>query len=225
MALAVILCGRAAGAAADTVTIRTEDGATLVATLHLPGRQPAPGVVLVHMQGRTRRDWEGFASRLASAGFVALAIDLRGYGESPGAPAGPTTGVADVRASVRYLLGRRDIVNGAIGIAGGSMGANLALVAAGAEPVVRSLALLSPGMDILGVRIEPALRDYTLRPILLLASRDDHYAVRSCGVIVGQGSGIREFQMVEGTAHGTVMLSRNPDTADTLLDWFRRTLL
>jgi pimeloyl-ACP methyl ester carboxylesterase len=222
--LTVLLAGAPVGALADTVTIRTDDGAALVATLHVPSAHPAPGVVFVHMQGRSRRDWEGVATRLSASGFTTLTVDLRGHGDSPGAPAGPAT-VADVRAAVRYLLGRRDIVNGTIGIAGASMGANAALVAAAAEPVVRSLALLSPGMDILGVRIEPALRDYTLRPILLLASREDYYAVRSCGIIAGEGGGIREFQVIEGTAHGTVMLSRNPDTVETLLDWFRRTLL
>jgi len=59
----------------------------------------------------------------------------------------------------------------------------------------------------------------------VVASAEDYYAMRSARLIAGLGPGTREIQQVEGAGHGTVMLERRPDLVDTLVDWFRRTLL
>ena len=226
--LAAWLGAPAPAAAQSTITIRTQDNVPLAATLYEPSQRPGPGVVLVHMHLRTRRDWEAVGGRLASNGIAALAIDLRGHGDS-GAGRFDTTSftgaLADVRAAVRYLMVRRDLVNGRIGVAGASVGANLAVLEAADDPVVRSLALLSPGMDYRGLRIEAAVRAYGSRPALVVASAEDYYAVRSARQIAGLGPGTREFQQLEIAGHGTVMLERRPDLVDALVDWFRRTLL
>ena len=224
LVLAVCLAAAHSTEASTRVTFQAEDGVSIAATVFEPSRQPAPAVVLVHVQTRNRHDWDGAAEQLAARGLAALAIDLRGHGESGGS-ADPSAMVRDVRAGVRYLLSRRDLATPSIGIAGGSMGANLAVVAGVEEGVVRSLALLSPGMDIHGVRTEAAMKKVGGRAVLLLASRDDYYAVRSCGVLAQEVKGSLEFKIVDGTAHGTVMLSRVPETLATLLDWFQRTLL
>lgn len=223
----VLACGvgaSRAAAASSTVTFQSGDGVTLAATVFEPSRRPAPAVVLVHAQTRNRHEWDSVGEQLASRGLVALAIDLRGHGESAGS-ADPQAMAGDVRAAVRYLLSRRDLATPSIGIAGGSMGANLAVVAGVEEGVVRSLALLSPGTDIHGVRTEAAMKRVGVRAVLLLASRDDYYAVRSCGVLAQDVKGALEFKIVDGTAHGAVMLSRVPEALTTLLDWFQRTLL
>src|SRR5437762_3151954 len=57
IALAVILIQAPGRAAARTVTFRTDDGVMLTGTWYETGRQ-APAVVLVHMQHRTRKDWD-----------------------------------------------------------------------------------------------------------------------------------------------------------------------
>lgn len=222
--LAACLGAGRSAEAGTKVTFQADDGVSIAATVFEPSRRPAPAVVLVHAQTRNRRDWDSVGEQLAARGLTAIAIDLRGHGESGGA-ADPSAMVGDVRAAVRYLLSRRDLATPSIGIAGGSMGANLAVVAGVDEGVVRSLALLSPGMDIHGVRTEAAMKKVGGRAVLLLASRDDYYAVRSCGLMAQDVKGALEFKIVDGTAHGTVMLSRVPEALATLLDWFQRTLL
>ena len=46
------------------------------------GNSADPLVVLLHGGGQTRHAWGETAERLANAGFYALAIDLRGHGDS-----------------------------------------------------------------------------------------------------------------------------------------------
>src|SRR5687768_16509320 len=97
-----------ASAATLRVTIRTDDGVALAATWYEPSSRPGPAVILVHMLTHTRREWEAFAQRLSSEGIGALAIDLRGHGESgrtavaDGVPADYSAMVQDVRAARRF---------------------------------------------------------------------------------------------------------------------------
>jgi dienelactone hydrolase len=213
------------------VTLRTEDGATLAATWYEPSSRPAPAVILVHMLERSRRDWDNFAHRLAGDGIGALAIDLRGHGESQrySMPEASTetsyaSMVLDIKAARRYLAGRYDVQQSHVGIAGASLGANLAVLAAAADGSLSSLALLSPSLDYRGLRIEPVVKKIR-SPILLVASSDDAYAARSVRELHKAGGGERQLLTLDHAGHGTAMLSRDENLARTLVDWFRRTLL
>jgi acetyl esterase/lipase len=128
-----------------------------------------------------------------------------------------------VAAARRYLNTRGDVRPSRIGIAGASIGANLAALEAAADPAVVSLALLSPSLDYRGLRIEAAVRKYGNRPMLLVSSDDDPYARRSALDLEKTGSG-RELLSLAGAGHGTNMLSRSDELPQALVDWFRRTL-
>ncbi len=222
-------------ASTQRVTLRTDDGATVVAVWYEPSSRPAPAVILVHMLHRSRRDWDGFAHRLAGAGIGALAVDLRGHGESQRYPladlqgteshgdAGYAALVGDVRAARRYLASRPDVLR--VGIAGASLGANLAVLAAATDGTVSSVAALSPSLDYRGLRIEPAIKKIAGRPVLLVASSDDAYATRSARELQKVGGPAREVIILDSAGHGTAMLSRDGSLAGMLVDWFRRTLL
>jgi alpha-beta hydrolase superfamily lysophospholipase len=176
------------------------------------------------MLHRSRHDFDGLASQLASAGIGALTFDLRGHGESQGT-IGADLGemVADVQAARRFLAGRGD-VTGRVGLAGASLGANLAAMAAAGDPTISSLALLSPTLDYRGVRIEAAMKKFGARPLLMVASDEDGYASRSVRDLA-KGQRGREVLRLTGAGHGTVMLERDPSLMGSLVDWFRRTLL
>jgi pimeloyl-ACP methyl ester carboxylesterase len=77
--LAVLLTGTTA--AQEHVSFATQDGALIYANVYGKGER---GVVLAHGGRFNKESWEKQARQLAQTGFLAMAIDLRGYGQSRG---------------------------------------------------------------------------------------------------------------------------------------------
>jgi alpha-beta hydrolase superfamily lysophospholipase len=101
--------------------------------------EPAPGVVIVHGAGSRKENHADFAEACARAGMTALALDLRGHGESPGVPDAGM--LEDVLAALERLR-----AEGAapLGVRGSSLGGFLALHAAACDPEVRAVVALCP---------------------------------------------------------------------------------
>src|SRR5829696_711723 len=66
------------------VDIAAPDGAILKGTYYAAAG-PGPGVLLLHMCNANRQSWDQVGRQLSAAGIHALALDYRGYGDSPGA--------------------------------------------------------------------------------------------------------------------------------------------
>jgi dienelactone hydrolase len=211
-------------AAGRVVAFNLPDGRMISALWMEAPNRPAPAVVLVPMLGRPRDEWQATAQRLAEVNINALAIDLPGSA-LPENPAELTRWHEAITAAIAYLASHpADVRPGAIGVAGASLGANLALVAGAATPGVASLALLSPSLEYRGVRIDSLLPQYGGRPALLLASLHDPYAARSVRTLAQDDSGPREVRWSSIAAHGTLLLSRDPELVGALVEWFQRTL-
>jgi dienelactone hydrolase len=218
-AVVVILLAIGVDAAAQRrVTFRSEDGAVLTGAYYEPSVRPAPGIVLLHMLRRSHADWDAAASQLSDAGFAVVALDYRG-GDDVGAYA------LDVKAAKTFLRERPEVIPGRIGIAGASIGANLAVLDAADDPGVLSIALLSPGIDYKGLRTEAAMKRFGARPALLAGSTKDPYSARTIRHLTTIGPGLREVRLTDSVAHGTVLLSRDAELIPALVDWFKRTLL
>src|SRR5258706_995200 len=202
------------------ITVRTDDGVTLAGTYFEPSRRPAPGIVLLHMLTRNHDDWAAAGSRLADAGYAVLAIDFRNGGDADAALL-----ERDVASAKAFLRERPEVNPNALGIAGASIGANMALVDAAEDRAVQSIILLSPGLDYRGLRTEAAMKKYGSRAALLVSSTKDPYAWRSVRTLAAIGPGPREVRLSDVLAHGTVLLQKDPDLIGALVDWFKRTLL
>ncbi|HXE81245.1 MAG TPA: alpha/beta fold hydrolase [Vicinamibacterales bacterium] len=223
---AVLLAAALVGAAfaqSRVVTLSTDDGASLSAAVYEPFDRPSPAIILLHMLGRSRRDWDDAANRLRNAGFFVLALDFRWIDPSTGGQ-GFTVLLHDVRAALEYVKARPEVIPGRIGIAGASLGANVAALAAAEDPAVKALALISPSLDYRGLRAEAPLRKYGNRHLLLVAAAGDPYARRSSRELAAGGAN-RELIVTETVGHGTMLLAREPALVDRLVDWFQRTLL
>jgi len=226
--LVVVLLSRAAASEAGgrPVTFASLDGVTLSAQFYEASARPAPGVVLVHMLARSKADWDEFAQKLEDAGITSLAIDLRGHGGSGGSATSLQAMAQDVRAAVQWLSGRPGVRPDAIGVAGASLGANLALIVAADQPLVRVVAAVSPSLDYRGVRVGPELmRKLGDKRVWLGASSEDPYAARTLHELTVDGGGRREQYQTPTVAHGTNLLAADASFASGLVDWLRQRLL
>jgi alpha-beta hydrolase superfamily lysophospholipase len=214
-----------AAAAGRQVNFPSTDGTALVATFYEPPAKPAPGVVLVHMLGRSKDDWNNVGDRLEEAGIMALAVDLRGHGRSGGSNAQLAPMLQDVRAAISWMTARPGVRPDAIAVVGASLGANLALLAAADDPSIRAVALLSPSLDYRGLRLDSgSIKKIGSRPVWLAASAQDPYALRTLKELVS-GAGSREQRLSGVVAHGTNLLAADIEIARGLVDWLRRTLI
>jgi pimeloyl-ACP methyl ester carboxylesterase len=85
----------------------SHDGTELVGDAE--GDAAAPPVVLLHGGGQTRHAWGGTRAVLARAGFHAIALDLRGHGDSGWSPDGEyglQVYARDVRAIAAHCVAR-----------------------------------------------------------------------------------------------------------------------
>jgi len=209
-----------AAQAPGRVVIEAADGLALVGTYAVPAdaSQPWPGVLLLHMLGSERTAWEAFTGDLTAAGYAVLALDMRGHGET-GGDLDWDLAQDDLLRAWGFLSGLPEVDENRTAVIGASIGANMALITGAAEPAIRTVVLLSPGLDYRGVVTEPAMAAYGARPILLAASEGDAYAAASSQTLVDQSTGVAELESYPGNAHGTSMFAANPDLAALIIDW------
>jgi pimeloyl-ACP methyl ester carboxylesterase len=183
-------------AAQEHLSFPTQDGWIIHADLYGTGDL---GVVLAHGGQFNKGSWEKQARILANAGFRALAIDLRGFGESR---SGAQTLLLDelrhfdVLAAVHYL---RKTGAQTIAVVGASMGGDYAAEASEAEPrEIDRLVLLAAGA------YTPLIQSKARK--LFIISRDD---------VIGENkprlpeireqyekaSGPKELVLLDGSAH------------------------
>jgi pimeloyl-ACP methyl ester carboxylesterase len=131
------LVGAPAAPAADFTTrdhmIPMDDGVGIAATVYTPaGQGPFPAVMLFHGIGQNRQALAPVATTLAAAGYVALASDFRGHGQSGGlfTAVGPRE-IADIAAiRSRWLPTLAPVDSDRVGAWGISLGGGAVLRAA-----------------------------------------------------------------------------------------------
>jgi pimeloyl-ACP methyl ester carboxylesterase len=145
----------------DSVTIASSDGKRIEGWLVQPldarrvlvEKESAlkakyPAVVLVHDYAASKQQMLPLMAPLREAGFVVLAISLRGCGTSDAAA--QTFGLRerdDVRAAVRLLENQTFVDKARIAVVGSGTGANAALLAAADDQAIRAVVLDAPITD------------------------------------------------------------------------------
>jgi pimeloyl-ACP methyl ester carboxylesterase len=208
----------------------TEDGVEIIGSLWMPERQSSPAILLLHMLGQKRQDWDVFAEELVANGYAVVSIDLRGHGQST-KQNDETINYAkfnsddyqnmvlDVEAVMKYFRNDVRIDSTRIGIVGASIGANVALQAAAADTGISAVVLLSPGRNYRGVATEVAMLDYGKRPVLIAASEEDEYATTSSQYLKELAQGSCRLLLYNNIGHGTRMLGKNTDLEDQIIEW------
>jgi alpha-beta hydrolase superfamily lysophospholipase len=204
-----VLLSWISGAFAGPVQLTTADGVTLAGE---DWGQGTRGILLVHDAGRSRTDWSTIAPKLGNAGFHVLAIDLRGHGGSklaaPLAEADWPKLVQDVTAGAAWL---RQTGVTEIHLVGAHLGANLGMNAAVTDPTLIDLVLLSPSLNIHGVKVSSTVAPLGTRSLLVATSDDDPMALKTATWLVEQASGPKHLATFSRAGTGARMLNVAPD--------------
>ena len=234
------------------VSFLTDDKVLIVGTYYTPQTSSPSNnsattttstnaIILLHMLGHNRNDWNSFASTLSnkSNGYAVLSIDLRGHGDST-TQNGNTISfqsftasdfnemVADVKAAKQFLVTQKNINPNNIAIVGASIGANIALnYAASLDPSIKAVVLLSPGLDYRGVTTSNVLRQYH-GPIYIATAGKDPIAGNDpqtlCNEIKNCGNRLKVYQ--DSNSHGTDMFSDTslqPPLDKLIISWLDTT--
>ena len=229
----LVNCRRSTDEAVSTtmrrVELVTNSGLRLAADFFPSDNPGSAALILVPMLGKTRDTYTTFAREAQRQGYAAIALDLRGHGDSEG-PDGLSfrafqdthwrDALNDLAAARRFLVDEGcDGDN--IGLVGASIGANLVLRYAADHPEVPGVALLSPGRVYKGVNAEEALETYGQRPILLVVGNADAYSAQSCQTMDAMAEGQCELREYDSAAHGTEILDRHRQATNQIFLWLK----
>ncbi|MDZ4857635.1 MAG: alpha/beta fold hydrolase [Candidatus Hydrogenedentes bacterium] len=229
IALAVSCSPERAVNAPRDVSFQTADGYTIHGTLYpVTDARPA-GLILVPMLGATRDTWQRFALRAQAQGYMSIAIDLRGHGESTNRNGQESSyraftakdwagATADIAGAKRALLDAGANPED-LAIAGASIGANLALRYARDDAQLQAVVMLSPGLNYQGVATESSMREIGNRPVLLMTGIDDAYSADTCRTLKPLAQGHCEVREYDGAAHGTDLLDAHAMCGEQILLW------
>lgn len=201
-----------ASALAGRISLSTTDGITIAADHVGSGEH---GVVLVPPFKGVRGDWHDLAAALEGQGANVVSLDLRGHGDSRG-EAEPGKMVEDVKSAVAYLRKR-----GAkkITLIGASLGGNLALATAAADPEVADVVMISPRLDANGVKVSAALKGFGRRPLLLITGSDDTLSTKAANMMAERiDSAIVE--VLDASGAGLKLMHRDSSIEGILVSWF-----
>jgi pimeloyl-ACP methyl ester carboxylesterase len=200
--------------------IEASDGLILVGTYYAPIEVPPPwpGVILLHMLGSDRSSWDDYARQLTSAGYAVFALDMRGHGDTGGAVDWNLAG-NDIQQVWNNLSTKKNIDPDRMALVGASIGANMALAAGSNEAGVRTVVLLSPGLDYAGVTTEAAMVAYGDRPVLIVASQEDTYAANSSRSLEEVAIGEARLVKYQNAGHGTHMLASETGLGELIIEW------
>ena len=242
--IAQLQTNNSGGTIGQKVSFLTDDGVLIVGTYYSPASlhqiTPTKAIILLHMLGRNRNDWNSFASILSNSsnGYAVLSIDLRGHGESINqngktisfqsfSPDDFIRMVFDVKAAKHFLEIQKGISPNNIAIVGASIGANIGLKYAASDPSIKAVVLLSPGLDYMGITTSDSIRKY-INPIYIAAAGKDPIAGSDpqtlCNMI-NCSDHLKVYQ--DSSSHGTDMFmdsALNPPLDKLIISWLDTTL-
>ena len=158
--------------ASQRIAFESADKVQIIGSFFASSRPNSPAILLLHQFQNDRHSFDDFAKRLQVKGFGILAIDGRGFGESVKTTDGRNVAVSrsddavkgmknDVAAAFEFLAKQQNVDPARIGIIGASYGSSLAIIYGAENRAVKSVVLLSPGINYFGnLPTEPAVKNY-----------------------------------------------------------------
>ena len=166
---------------------------------------------------------------------------MRGHGESVKQNNGNTISfqsfspddynkmVLDVKAAKQFLITNKNANPNNISIVGASIGANVAINYAAMDPTIKSVVLLSPGLNYRGVSTEEAITKYkNNNSVYIAATEGDSEAADSSKILcekINCDGNLKIYSGGNSNSHGTNMFSDqslNPPLQDFVISWLAK---
>ena len=218
---ATILSAGIAGAQVSVqhVDVKAADGAVLKGTYYTPGK-PGPGMLLLHQCNMDRNAWKELGSALAGSGIHVLAIDYRGYGDSP--PGDEDKLASDVDAAFANLKAISGVDGTRLAAGGASCGVNNAIELAMRSGEIKALMLLSGPASTEGIAY---LRAHSGIAIFAASSARESYAVNALKTVAATSTNKETIMKVtEKDGHGTPLFDEDATLLPAVVDWLSRVL-
>jgi pimeloyl-ACP methyl ester carboxylesterase len=211
------------------VAFKSFDLVDLRASFTMPNGVPAPvpAVLLLHGYGESRSVWNGFEQQLLTRGWAVMALDLRGHGESksknfrsieasPEWRKDPHEFPVDVGPALDWIKAQPRINTNKIVVIGSDVGANLALIASGRYPEVRTVVAIRPNLDE-SLALAGSAQDFQPRSALIVASSQSE--VERLKAMVQQPSRV----LIATHPDGTPQWITDKQVADAIFQWLNET--
>ena len=188
---------------------------------------PIPAVLLLHGYGEDRSVWKEFSKQLIDRGWAVMTLDLRGHGESRMkngipiqlAPAWRTNArefPLDLDPALDWLKARPRVDGRKIVVIGSDIGADLALIASGRFPEVRTVVAINPKLD---------------ESLALAGSAHDFQPESSLIITPNPGEGDRIKALVKSPSRvviashsgGTAQWTADKQVTDAIFQWLKET--
>lgn len=240
--LILILCVTVFGslqvmAAQKPVEIECEvkDGSLIVADVYYPNvkKSKYATIVLLHSLGYSSARWGDFASSIADAGYLVVAIDLRGHGRSVYNSRFVRQSWSNFKRSVfqKYpddvlevlKLVKEEHPAASFedwGIVGADVGANTAvLVAEKSKRKPKTLVLISPHESHKGLFIPIAIVNIGKIPILTISSENDKTCVKSQNNLKKYAQSDFVIANFKTNITGMLIIGANPTVPSLIINW------
>lgn len=220
-------------ATAEEITLATDDGFMLPATLIEPETKNGAGIVLIHQGGSSRGEWVFMHNRLLGAGYVIISYDIRGMGDAPKMSGdgkeikniynAPNQATLDLKAAIKRIKKVDGVDTSRIGILGASIGGNLAAVGSAQMDIKSSVAISGKTEAVQNLASDKNIRMQNVYYISSMES--DGARSKWAEEMFNLTDGLREIAITpDESGHGVTILQDRAFLQDQIMDWFKRTL-
>ena len=218
----------------NTINVRTNyvnsdisistNGITTKATItyKLDYAEPVPAIIFLHMGTASRSEWTNnqLYAMCVDSGYVALAYDLRGHGETEGTidwstfTTDPNLLPKDLDDVILYLQGKDFVDPDRIGMVGGSMGAILA-TGATQYPEVKVTIALTSFYD----AVESLYGISNINTVFYIAGEHDN--ADESQALYDITNDPRKIEIVEGSSSHSAALINTDERRKEVFDWIK----